>query len=500
MEQTVQKAIIADLSPGVASYGGQLSRIVKLIGRNRNAEVLGQDWIARRLITTGLSGSMRVGRALRGPVDTTATSLAKQFDVSTASTYPGHRESTHNAYHKIELRLSLATGNLHLPVDLARAEKLDAFRVEMIAEMIRGHAKKIAHRRVKSFFKQDGVSVVGICGTVGTGPAVGVGTLTFGLEDSAPEMYQPGEFYEIFNEAGTVRRHSDGTPLSGAGTKWCMCDSYDPLGKTVTFKLSTGDWDTAPIAGDVIIDYNDPAYSGTDITSAANAPEDAAGFFSWTKASGNIFDRSGVAPFDLNVHTYLRSLVKDFVAEFGGKVPVTGQLLTRYCGALEEAYPDVKLTHILMRRGVYNAMVASSEGQIIFDAQGQTFAPQLGFKSQGGEGDDGDFYLPFNSGGRLYRITTERYMPPETVAILNLSPGNVTEVFPPELEYSRRDANYSSEIEFVGTEFGSTSIWMPTYIGGELSNVKNCPWEYLRAVACRDPRGGLLTSVQELSA
>ena len=499
MEGAFQKALVADLNPGVRDFVGKIDSFMRNIVQERSAEVIGQDWISRRLIGTGESGAIRYGTSLNGPNEASVGSLAHRME--SPDTYPGIAEMVYPGVHEIQLRLVRASVNLFVPLNMMRVDKLPAMRAKYIEKLLKGFAHKIASRKVRAFYKQAGASVSKIIGTIDSisaGGGTGVSTVTFAPTSSSIHSYQDGQLIEIWAAAGTTRRHSPGATLASTG-KYVMVDGVDYIGGTVTAKVVDGtNWGSQILVGDVVIDYQDPAFSGSTIVSAAQTPHDPDGWEAWTKSSGNIYDSEAVTAVALGTHPYLKSLVKDMTTEFGSEVPLSNSLLNRYVGAFEHAYPDGDLTHLVTTSGVLRQMLDGFDNQVVFDAQGQAINPKLGFKVEG-KGDS--FYVPyFSPSGKMYKVIVGPCMRPGTLAGLNGN-GNIFEVMAPDLGGSSGDGTIGAgEIEFVAPLHGSKNIWLPVTSSDAVTNVRQAPAELVHAFSCDDPRGLKLTSLQELSA
>jgi len=497
MEGAYQKALVADLNAGVRDYVGVIDQFMGSITQERSAEVIGQDWISRRLIGTGESGAIRYGTALNGPNEASVGSLAHRME--SPDTYPGLAEMVYPGIHEVQLRLVRAVVNFFVPLNMMRVDKLPAMRAKFIQRLVTGFAHKIASRKVRAFYKQAGTSVskiIGTCDSV-TGGGTGVSTVTFTPTSSSIHSYQDGQLIEIWAAAGTTRRHSPGATLASTG-KYVMVDGVDYIAGSVTAKVVDGtNWSSQILATDVIIDCQDPAYSGSSIVTAAQTPHDPDGWESFVKDSGNIFDSEAVTAISLSTHPYLKSLVKDMVTEFGSEVPLSNSLLNRYVGAFEHAYPDATLSHLATTSGVLRNLLDGFDNQVIFDGQGQAINPKLGFKV---DGSGSSFYVPyFSPSGKMYKVICAPLMRPGTLA--GLSQNNIVEVVAPELGGSKGDGTIGAgEVEFVAPLHGSQNIWLPVLSSDAVTNVRQAPGELVHAYTCDDPRSIKLTSLQELSA
>jgi len=488
LEGAIQSIILQDINPGIDDSLDKLDPVWTDVVQSSMGVVktnIGRGWLSISTFGVGRTGGGYYTKGL-GSDETSGLNLVKQY--GTPATFPSIAEHTHGDLVQTEVRLVRYKGTFILPLVVLRANELDSAVADMVSYYTAGCSRRVAQDKCLSFYSEDATNVKNVLCTVPASITAGSGAdsyVTFIVSASARgRTFYPGQFVEIWKSDGLVRRHQDGAALNASGAKLAIVDSFDPLGGSVTIRLSTGNFDTAVEVGDVVIPMQDTSRSGVDVTNAARKPTAPYGVLDWTINSGTLFEEESTNGVSLATYGQFKSIVDDL----GGSV-LSEELLNQYFGRFFDAYGGtVDLDTIVTTQGVINGFMTGQDGQYTFERNNAVLKNRVGWSQ-----------FEYVCAGRVLKVVTSPYLKPGYCLGLKLGEGNIRELTPPDLPGSSRDARMAGQVEFVMTSMGSNSIFTAARAAnGAIAEFVEAPFEFFHQYQPKWPQGIKLTGAAEV--
>lgn len=425
-----------------------------------------------------------------GPAENSSaaeTNITGTVGFQAGSGYPGRRFMRHSTNFRRQLRLVQYKGNITLPEEYFRADQLSATIAPLVLMEVEDVKERMVFDRASSFYTGNGASVDNVLGTVLTLSSGGVqatdttATVTLASGEHVRRLYK-GQHVELWNSAGTVRRHSDAAALSGSSTDLCIVDSYDPHGNTLKLALLSGTWETTVAATDVIIALNDPTNSGVDVTDPSRRPVSPYGFRDWMKSSGNIFEEQNTTGISLSTRQMMQSIVVDF----GGNV-ITDQDFHRYFARHDNAVgAKVKLDTIITSHKAVNGYLDFTDDQSSVERNGVFRKPRIGYDR-----------LEYIFSGTPVEFKISRWIDDDMMVAMKLKDQNVKRMVRPPLVGSNgaSSAQERDGVEFVLAMTEGGIFRRANESDGSVSDFLEAPYTRLEQIAPDWPQGLLFTGL-----
>jgi len=435
---------------------------------------VGRDWSKKQTFVTSLAGAIKA-EAATGMEGDTLTFGGSDTEPSTiyspVAGWPSVGQTPSPGYAQKTISLKRWRGNLFLPLDLFRADQLNASIISAVGTTLKQTCRNVAMQRANNFTASDGVKLLGL---VGASPKNDAGDA---VDDEDRECvvtleattqirrFAPGMMVEIRNDAdGTLR--NDGTYPNVIITK------VDPIGGTirVTHVSSSGTWATAPAADDYIVLAN-------SFTAAATG-HGPTGLLQWITNSGT--------PYGISLTNF---------PQFKSKITaisatLTDQLLKAHLGAFQDTHNrDQWPETLIVTPGVlsdYNQEVVTYRN---YESQNQPIRRHGGFDSG----------ARFSFDGWEYRFATSNIIPKGYVIACKMRNGNIQRLVPPNLPGSGSQEEFPQDVEFIAPALGFPRPWMHTTSSDQLTPYVQAPFEIIEEYVPEVIPGVILTGATEYS-
>lgn len=436
----ISATIEEKLSQGVRQSLPRLDPTWKLMsdtymGVEADGQNVGRDWKVIHTFSESLSGAFKWVDIAGGPIgDTANTSLpAHSIVPGTPRTYPGLDDATLPGYFRKTLTLNQGMGNLFVPQQYLRADKLTATVVQLTNDIIRGAAQKVAIADIAAFYSTGEQSLLGTIGKV----TLSGSRATCDVQGAVNQFYN-GQIVDIWNAALSAQRSSS-VKVVVDGVRYVPDDGDVGYGEITLTTVDGSTFDTNTVATDVLLVQESKGFGPR-------------GPFYWLQNTGTVF---GV---DLSTYQQFQSVVKGSV----GSLDETK--LNQYLSRLWKAYgatnfPDTILTSM----GVYLALMDSSQGHA------SRFVRYLGERDDVKMGFDSPGETTHLFNGLKMKLIISPFMPSDSQMSASAQNGgrlwafkardkNIKRYLPPPID-SRRHGQFGSEVEFTHGGGGPDGIF-----------------------------------------
>lgn len=482
VEGAIRNYVQEELGPGVEDFvqGADLTwnKIsMQMMGVQRDG--IGRDWVYITNLNLGTAGAVHWDTALEG----TESGGTHQVQRSAMPTYPSSSEYLSANSAQIKVRLVKMRGSLFMPTSIMEIDRLSAAQANLVALEVQNAAKHVALMEANSFY-MDNDYIEAIAGSITDG-GTGDSSFVFTVDGARPRAFWPGQRVEVWDSSGSTRRHADAALLSASGSEIAYVDSYNPSSGVTTIRLTTGTFDTQVVATDRIYQMRPASASGADITSSGNKAIKPFNFYNWIKSTGTIYGGEGQPTgFNVTTHGALASITADMSA-----APLAEKDLNAKFTAFSDAF-DSQIDHVITTHGVLNAYREGRAGLGVEQRQAMESKVRAGFS-----------FFVWTGAGREVEFTTSPVLKSGTLVGMKMRDKNIVRLIPPGLQGTGSDSRFSGRIEFVAPlGNGGKGIWM--FSRDNNSNVEaqlQAPFHQSFNIFARDPRGVLLTNLQEQS-
>ena len=434
----------------------------------------GRSWEVLHTFVVSNAGAFRVygdsngGNIVYGETpDAPLYHTAVSYDDNTPRAFPGITEFVAPNFVHRTIGLKQWTGNIFLPHQILRSDRLTAAIGKVVEKTIQGVSRNLAQHRANLFFSRDTTNrAIGTVGTVVSGGTTNDTSATFTLAAGRIRRFQPGMLVDIWNAAGTTRRNG-ACPL--------VVHSVDVLAGTVRV-------DHTQKSSGTFIKFASQINSGTsgDIIVLRNSKAmGPSGLKSWIKNTGSIFglQLSQVPQFKSMIIDNLGSVLTDAALNkyFGG-----------FCDSMgAEAEPDVLLT----TQGVVNGYVGELDDLRVFSVNGTPL------NYQGGFSDYGYVYDGRRKSFRVSSLIDSGYL--YGLKVKN----NIIRYTPPALPGAGSNGQVGGELEFVAPVGGINGIWAHVRNSdGEITDFVQAPFTFHEEYAPEIPQSLEIGGITEVIA
>lgn len=425
------------------------------LGVNRGGAGLGRDFLIKKVFKTGVGGWGHWSAVINPSgdlLDTEAGTPVGARVPGTPRTYPSYSEGTIGEYLTVDSQLVKRFGNIFIDENTLLADSMDASIHNLVGDRITDAGMDFGLAMTLAFYAEDGLgsgsnidnhfATVGATHTdpddSGNAAVVGDSAVTLNISRGEINNFRPGQRLELFDTAGTVRRHAASNTLRNDGTAWLRVDSVDPFGETVVLRLhGGGTFDTEIVTGDILIQERDPTATATDIrnTSAAGKSRQPYGLFSFIKNSGTLFGENGDTGISLATAPQFSSLVD---TSLSGVLTETdlNQFMGRFWHRLAGL---VELDTFITTMGVLNGFFTGIDGAARWERNNTTPQARLGWS---------DWNYTLN--GRSMRVMISRGLTAGNLIGLQLKNKNLEMFIPPEsADSTQTDGRVSNLVRFI---------------------------------------------------
>lgn len=476
LTNAISEIIEEDLSPGVRESTPKLDSLYPnlastFMGVSRDH--IGRDWKVIHTLIEGLSGAFKWADPGGTQPSQWGTS-SHIINPGAAEEFPGLDETTNPGFVQKVITLVKGMGNMFVPHEFLRADKLDASIHKAVSAIIRGTAQNVMLSEIHAFYATDSFKSVGTVGAVTTAADVA----TIEVRVGAVRGFYSGLHIDIYNSAGTTQRNT-GVMLVVDGVRYIPEASDTGYGHILVRRKDLGTIADLNIAATDLIIRKDSLSKGP------LGPEQ------WLINTGTIFDN-----IDVSIYEQFKSIIDTSISAV-----LTEKLLNQFWGRFFKAYgmehmPDCIVTSM----GVTNAHAESRGGLGRIQRAGATDNIVDGFEM----GEE-----PFVFNGRNVMWKVSAFMPSTSnfdsapfqggrLWGLKLRDQNIVRYLPPPVPGSKTDSLFGSEVEFVYPIGGPMGIFKPFHsTAGKATNYQEAPFYHWVAVAPEFIPGILLGGLTE---
>jgi hypothetical protein len=486
----ISEIIEEDLSGAVPSTVPKLDSYyqkLKTTAMGVTSEGIGRDFKVIHPMKQGVAGTVKwvsgVGGAASVPLLNQIVARASDDVLS----YPGLAENIVPGHLQMTVTLARAQGNILLPIEYMKADKLSATMVSAVKEIITGAAENIALSEIHQFYRITSSDAQGIATVEGTptfsqlnGAGADEDKLVFVVGSGSIRNFYPGMLIDFHDPTGGAKRTYT-NPIVVDGVRYLPDTTNDTGGWGQVTAVST----TAEDLDDAVTGIAD----GDVITRLGSEGNGPLGPEDWMKTTGTIFG--------LNVATYQQ--FQSIVQAVSGVL--TEPVLNRYFGRFFHAYgmqnmPDSIVTSI----GVTNAHVEQNDGLARFSRQGVPLVFADGYEAA---------EVPYRFNGRNVSWDVSAYMPSSSDMTAATQTGgrlwamktrdqNLMRYVPPLREGAAGQEPITREVEFVMPLGGPLGIFKPRHnSSGDTVNFLEAPFDRWVALAPKFLPGIVMTGLTE---
>lgn len=397
---------------------------------------VGQDWTVIHVLSESLHGAFKWVSMAGAAVDN--TTLTMSMIPTAVQGYPGLEDVTLPGYLQKKVTLVEGLGNLFVPQQYLRADKLEASVGNLVLDLIKGAAMNTALADIAAWYSSaSATNTLSAIGAVAD-TSFSTSTATLGIHGSIG-LFASGQHLDVYDYLGTTKRNS--VQLVVDGVRY-LPDSSDAGYGEITLK--TKDGSTFPItvsATDLLVLHDSIGYGpwGPDY---------------WMASTGTIF----------NVNVATHQQFQSLVTTSTGDLDETA--LNKYLARLWKAYGPMDFPDtILTTMGVTQALLDSSYGLA------DRFVRQLGQRNQLSMGFEEPGETAYMFMGMPLKWIVSRYMHSDSnfasgsytggrLWAMKFRGQNITRYMPPPLPGTHSSAGFGAEVEFLNSG-GPNGIFAP---------------------------------------
>lgn len=445
----ISYTIEEDLSMGIQESLPKLDNIFKYLFQTWmgvEREGIGRDWQVIHTFSESLSGAFKWTSMAGSAVD--QDTLTHALIPTATRAYPGLEDSVLPRYLQKKVTLVEGLGNLFVPQQYLRADKLSTSIGSTVADIIKGTAMLSALADIACWYNTN--SAKSVIGVVGNNPDAGSSAVCH--IKGAINMFYTGMHVDVY------------TGSSKKNTVQVVVDGVDYLpGSTHvgygTVTLKTKDGSSIDIAANDLIVWADSYDVGPQGPSY------------WLVNTGTVFN--------INVATYaqFKSVVGTSVGD------LDEAKLNQYFSRLWKAYGTMNFPDTIMTSmGVTTALIDSSYGLA------PRFNRDLGQRNTLAMGFDEPGEAPYIFNGIRLRWLVSPYMPSDSTMstgsytggrlwALKTRDNNLVRYVPPPLPNVKRHSQFGAEVEFPFGNTGPDGVFFPyTNTTGRLTEWYQAPF------------------------
>lgn len=401
------------------------------------------------------------------------------FTGGALQTFPDAMESPEAMTFRLGITLRGLVGNLKMHMSHLQAEATPAFIGQVIAPMLEGFSRNIAHTMCNYWYVDQNTdyrlclsgtptiaSVTGVSGATST-----LYSIKFAPDNLAVDRFFVGQRVDWYAVSGgaITNRKNDQTSLAATQTTATRIPLYvhavDEMAGTVTLISPTnptgwaGDAGADPTSGDAIIPANSAVVAGGGAAVATGFH----GMNSWMKfgsSAGSTPALDRILGADADASNYIdvnkHPQFKSFLKAHGGSA-MTEHSLRKYVRGYNRAKAKYGgfIDCLIASDGVWLAMEGTKIGREVIDRTGRLSS----LKSEGSE--DG---MSFTFDGRTLMGYTSNYVESGTIYGIKKGGGNWKRVVPPSVPGTvGMDNDNFAPYEFVGQVLGGNGTKVPIY-------------------------------------
>lgn len=447
---------------------------------------IGRDFKVLHPFKQGVAGTIKWVSGVGGPeaLGNLQQTVARTASSTHVTAYPGLAENVVPGHATKTIDLARAQGNIFLPIEYMKADKLSAAMMSSIREIIVGAAENIMLSEIHQFYRithasgDQGIAAIGTSAPTYSNANATDDKATFVVASGSIRNFYPGMFIEFYSGAGA--RRATTSPVVIDQVRYLPDTTNDTGGWGQIVAVSTGGQDLSGLSiagGDIIVRLDSEG-------NGPLGPED------WLSTDGT--DIFGI---NLTVHQQFQSIVQAVNGV------LTEPVLNRYLGRFFHAYGLQNMgDSIVTSIGVTNAHVEQNDGLARFARNGQPLVLAEGF-------DFGE--VPFRFLGRNFGWDVSAYMPSSssmTAAtqtggrawVLKTRDQNLMRYVPPMRGDTGGGDPIPREVEFVMPLGGPMGFFKPRHDGsGDTVNFLEAPFDRWLAIAPKFIPGVVLTGLTE---
>lgn len=384
--------------------------------------------------------------------------------------FPGLSEFVAPGFVQRTIGLKQWTGNIFMPHQILRSDKLTAAIGSMFEHTMKGTARTFAQWRANLFFQREQTyRAIGTVATVteydGTAHQATDKNILITLATGRVRRFQPGMIVDILDA-------SDNTTILNKGP--LTVHSVDPLNSTIRL-------DSIQKTGGAFYDFNGVVAAGDMLLLRNSVSAGPSGLKSWITDTGS----ASIYGMPLAQVPQLKSAIITNLAD-----TLTDSTLRRITGTICDAWgPDMEPNLFITTQGVLNGYLAELDDLRQVQVNGTTVSRKGGF-SKGTtftyDGREKEFRASsLIDSGYLYGIKRDN---------------NIKRYVPPGLPGAGTNGQVSGELEFIAPLGGVSGIWSHVIdSNGNMTDMVQAPFTMHEEYAPEVPQsleiGGITESI-----
>uniref|UniRef100_A0A6M3KQ22 Putative structural protein n=1 Tax=viral metagenome TaxID=1070528 RepID=A0A6M3KQ22_9ZZZZ len=501
--------MLVEIEPEIAPM---MDKIIRTSFGVKSQEGLGKGYQVIHIYETGTAGLFESGDPL-GPAMTSisgnqAQLLAEGSAADGLAIFPSATEVPHSGEIKRVLTLHKVVGNYSIPAAWKQLDMLNAMQLKKVARDLKAVAKQKALYVATSLMSYSVTNssnftnqVLGRISAIEENQDGWTDYIDITIDEEYGRIanFRPGQRLDLVAD-------SDGVLQCGAvagsdirnmeyGTSnyvHLIVVDVDYLGKRITLRpvdsvdgglpnygaSQSGDvFATAAAENDWIV------YAKTTRYTTASRPQHSWGFNDWMKAEGTILGGANEASgLDLDNYRLFKSQVK---AVNG---PLTDDVINGYIAGYLDAYPGETLDTIITTQGVQQKWLQQPG---LYNNRQNYERTGKALRFRGGWSE-----ISYEFGGRVFDWIMSPMCLSKRLYAMKFGGDNIKRYGPPRI--GGVNATMGPELEFLATTTGNPGVFMVSYSdGGAPQDLLEAPFWYYELICPVDPRGVLLTGLNE---
>lgn len=441
---------------------------------------IGRGWQVKHNFTGALSGAhmYRSGNGATELIDgSTGTGTVNVY--GTGQSWQGIGEMAASNIIQRAITLKRGMGNFMVPFHLFRVDKLDASTGPLVAEIVRGAARRHSLSDIHAFWKLAATGApIGEIVADGSGTDITNTSQNFVLQAGRIRSFYPGLYVDVYTSSTTGAVGGTVTNLVNTDSV-IVVEKVNYFTKTITLRTVAGS-DTASMTASNyyhLVPGSKEGVSGNIGSGDGTGDNSPAGLLDWIKSSGTV---QGIS---LTAYPQFSSIVS--TSESGA---LESDVLNKHIGGFMDAL-GMGLDTIITTEGVmlgFLENINSTQQLVRYDGQDRALAVKAGFQPMG-----------YMYGGKTYRFLTSPNCHTGQVFVVKLMDSNLKKYVPPRLPKAASEGRFAGECEFVAPLMGSTSIFLPLLSSSAVTDNVQAPYENWCEYCMHEPMGIKLGTFDE---
>lgn len=466
----ISEAVRETIDQGITDSLPKLDPVLANVVRTSQSVMrdnIGRDWKVKHTFSGALSGAhmYRSGGGADVTIDgSSGTGAVTVF--GSGQSWQGVDEMAGGNVIQSTITLKRGMGNFQVPIHLLRIDKLDASVGPLVAEIVRGAAKRHSLSDVHAFWKLAATgNAIGKFTAAASSEDITNTSQSVTLTDGRIRSFYPGLFVDLYADNSGV----PGTLMNTAAV--VIVESVDYFAKAITLR-TVATSDTVNLTASTaywIVPGSKEGVSGNITSGDGTGDQSIAGLKDWIKTSGSV---QGIS---LSAYPHFKSIV-----DTTNSGALESDTLNKYIAGFQDAL-GMELDTILTTTGVLMGFlenINSTQQLVRYDIQGNALKVEAGFQGVGYQFD-----------GKVYKLATSPNCHTGKVFVIKLGDGNLKKYVPPRLPKAQSENRFAGEVEFVGPIFGSTNIFMPLHSNSNLTDSLQAPYENWCEYCMHEPMG-----------